>query len=171
MSGRVALIGCGAAKLAGQHPARDLYTGPLFTAARRDVEARGLRWWVLSALYGIVPPHHEIDSYDLRIEDRKAQQLCECAGRACRTANGWCYKRGYISGVDVRLRTWLAGAVVEVHAGAGYVELLRSTLAVQEGRVSLVEPCAGLTQGRRLQFYSQRRQTGVGQLALFTAAA
>lgn len=49
MIARVCIVGCGASKAAAPREARDLYTGPLFRAARAHVERLGYPWWVLSA--------------------------------------------------------------------------------------------------------------------------
>jgi hypothetical protein len=169
----IAIVGCGARKLAGVHPARELYTGPLFVAARDDVERRGLRWLVLSARYGLIEPDRELESYDRTIAQTK-RELAEGCGphhRAC--SRGWCYVRGFVAGVDVLLRC--AGElplVAEVHAGAAYVDVLLATLAVRDGHVRLVEPCRGLELGARLAWYAARRRAPVGeQLELFGRAA
>lgn len=171
----VAVVGCGARKRDGTHPARDLYTGPLFTAARADVEARGVPWLILSALYGLVSPDKEIATYDRRISETKREEACVgCGARACLTARGWCYRRGFIGGLDARLRQVMARhgrpLTVEVHAGAEYVDVLLATLVVQEQHIRLTEPCRGLSVGRRIGWYAARRRAGHGrQLSLFGA--
>lgn len=66
-SGRVALISCGAEKLAAAAPARDLYTGPLFRSARRWVELRDYvypAWGILSARHGLLLPNQVVEPYD-----------------------------------------------------------------------------------------------------------
>jgi hypothetical protein len=60
----VGLIACGTQKLDRPAPAADLYTGGLFRAARRFVEAHCDAWGVLSTLYGAVPPEQVLEPYD-----------------------------------------------------------------------------------------------------------
>jgi len=59
------LVGCGARKLAHAAPAKDLYTGPLFRAARAYAEAHADAWYVLSAKYGLVHPDRVIEPYNV----------------------------------------------------------------------------------------------------------
>lgn len=61
---RVALVGCGSAKAATGREARNLYTGPLFRAARRYAELQCDDWVILSALHGVLRPEDCIEPYD-----------------------------------------------------------------------------------------------------------
>ncbi|WP_419707997.1 DUF6884 domain-containing protein [Promicromonospora sp. NFX87] len=64
----VALIGCGAAKLARPAPARDLYTGGLFRKSVAYAEALPCdRWYVLSGLHGLVHPDTVLEPYDVEL--------------------------------------------------------------------------------------------------------
>lgn len=74
---RVALVGCGKAKTATGREARNLYTGPLFRAARHFAELQCDDWVILSALHGVVLPDDSIDPYDraftkMRNDERSA---------------------------------------------------------------------------------------------------
>jgi hypothetical protein len=154
---RLVLVGCGAAKRPVRSKARDLYTGSLFTAARRHAETTGLPWFVLSAEHGIVHPDREIDPYDTTMAQRKAR---------------WDWKP-FLDGVRGRLMTeawihplnrpgeglWPHGTpvVVEVHAGAAYVDAVREAMRPHEGTFTVEAPCQGLMLGQRLHWYGERR--------------
>lgn len=60
----VILVSCVKSKLPHKAPARDLYTSTLFQGARRYAEQSGLRWYVLSSMYGLVDPSAPIAPYD-----------------------------------------------------------------------------------------------------------
>jgi hypothetical protein len=65
----IALVACSKRKRDHPAPARDLYTGPLFRAARSYVESAGLRWYILSARHGLVYPDRNLYPYDLCLAD------------------------------------------------------------------------------------------------------
>lgn len=60
----VALVACGASKLVEPARARDLYTGDLFRKSRAVAERTADRWYVLSALHGLVHPYQRIEPYN-----------------------------------------------------------------------------------------------------------
>lgn len=71
------LVSCVKSKLPHPAPARLLYCSDLFTKVRRLVEAQNARWFVLSALHGLVPSDQEIAPYEhtlntMGVEDRRA---------------------------------------------------------------------------------------------------
>jgi hypothetical protein len=71
------LVSCVKSKRARSAPARSLYTSAWFCKVRDLVEASGGRWFVLSALYGLVPPDAAIAPYEytlntLGVADRRA---------------------------------------------------------------------------------------------------
>jgi hypothetical protein len=66
---RIGLVGCVKSKRASSALARDLYTSPLFLGRRRWVEATCDRWFVLSALHGLVEPDWELAPYDMTLKD------------------------------------------------------------------------------------------------------
>lgn len=49
---RVALVSCVKTKRDTPHPAKDLYTSPLFKGLRRYAEAHADTWFILSAEFG-----------------------------------------------------------------------------------------------------------------------
>ena len=77
----VCLVGCGKSKLDRPAPARELYTGNLFRAARAYAE-RCDEWRVVSALYGLVDPEREIEPYDYRLASKDAQQWGQLVANA-----------------------------------------------------------------------------------------
>lgn len=70
----IVLIPCCGEKLTHDAPARDLYPSPLFKKARDKAEASGCRWFVLSALHGLVDPDQTIAPYDLTLSKMTADQ-------------------------------------------------------------------------------------------------
>lgn len=58
------LVACVGEKLERRAPAKELYISSWFKKARRFVEDAGQPWYILSALYGLVPPDEEIDPYE-----------------------------------------------------------------------------------------------------------
>lgn len=64
---RIALVACSAQKLEHAAPARELYTGALFKAARAYAEATCDGWAILSAQHGLVSPDTVLDPYDLAL--------------------------------------------------------------------------------------------------------
>ena len=77
LSDAVVLISCVKSKLPYSAAARTLYTSAWFRKVQNIVEASGARWFVLSALYGLVSPDTEIAPYEstlntLGVAERKA---------------------------------------------------------------------------------------------------
>ena len=63
----VGLVGCASQKLHRPAPARDLYVSQLFRKASAYAEASCDRWYVLSALHGLVHPDTVLEPYDVRL--------------------------------------------------------------------------------------------------------
>ena len=61
---RIGLVGCVKKKGPVAAPAEELYVSPLFVGRRRFVESTCDRWFILSALHGLVDPHEVIEPYD-----------------------------------------------------------------------------------------------------------
>jgi hypothetical protein len=86
---RVALVGCGRSKLSHPARARDLYTGSLFRAARRYVDAAMAAgqldaWLILSARYGAVHPDQILGPYEATLNGFTRDQLQMWANRTDR---------------------------------------------------------------------------------------
>lgn len=80
----VAVVGCGAAKLARPAPARDLYTSSTFRlalAAAHELAAPG-RVLILSGRYGLVRPGDVLDPYEQRIDAPGAIDPAELSAQA-----------------------------------------------------------------------------------------
>jgi hypothetical protein len=65
----IGLLGCVKTKLPHAAAARDLYVSPLFIGRRVAIDTRTVRWFVLSAKYGLVKPEALIEPYDLALAD------------------------------------------------------------------------------------------------------
>ncbi len=74
MTRPVHLVACVGQKL--PHPARagQLYQSDWFRKARAYVTIQGGRWFILSALYGLVAPSRMIDPYNLTLADMSAAE-------------------------------------------------------------------------------------------------
>lgn len=136
---RIALVGCVKSKRRGTHPARDLYTSALFTKRRAFVEARGLPWFVLSALHGLVAPDDRIAHYDktlnrMSVRDRAA------------------WGQMVVRQLEERLGP-VAGTTFEVHAGARYVEAIEPLLRTAGAVIHV--PTAGKRMGEQLRWYAR----------------
>ena len=67
---KVALVACCKQKRAVPCAAKDLYVSPLFRGSRRYAERKCDRWFILSALHGLLDPEEEVRPYDLCMRDR-----------------------------------------------------------------------------------------------------
>ena len=153
---RAVLISCSAKKAEGGYRTPDeLYTGPLFRAALRYAQERGLPWFVLSARHGLVTPDKELRPYDQKLKPAEAHAWGE---RVVKQMD------------DLGLLTAGSGVpspVWEIHAGALYAESLSSLLRARDrvlrGKLyrfrapERVEPLTGLQVGQRLAWYAERR--------------
>jgi hypothetical protein len=133
----IVLVGCVKRKLDRRAPARDLYVSPLWRCRRAYAEASGRRWFVLSALHGLVEPGQELEPYDLALTD-------------VRTAERRVWGARVAADLAVSLGD-LRGVVVELHAGAVYRRALEAPL--REAGARLVAPLERLPLGRQLAWY------------------
>lgn len=126
------LVSCVAKKCPRAAAAKDLYTSPWFKKARRFVEAREWRWFVLSAKYGLVDPDLVIEPYDETLNAMGVAARRDWADRCLRTLGP------HLTGV--RSAVFLAGAK--------YREFLAPALV---GRgIEVRVPMAGLPIGKQL---------------------
>lgn len=144
----IALVGCVKTKAPWAAPARDLYTSPLFMARRRWVEERSDRWFVLSALHGLVDPDARLEPYDVTLKT-----MTPAARRA--------WSRSVLS--DLRDAVGdLAGVRVRVLAGAEYRDFgLLDGLRDAGAEVEVV--AEGLRVGEQVSFLqgdAETRSTG-----------
>src|SRR3954453_19546231 len=72
----VVLVACCGPKLNEPAPAADVYISDLFKKARTYAERRG-RWFILSALHGLLDPSAVIAPYDLTLKKMSAAKRRE----------------------------------------------------------------------------------------------
>ena len=150
----IALVSCGASKRPEPAPAWSLYTGSLFVAARRDVEARELPYWIVSAEHGLLDPRRVVAPYDRRITSLSPVERIGLGRRVV---------------ADLTRIQRLDGVRVELHAGHDYADVLVLPLRNAGADVELVAD--GLELGARLAYYSTRateRELGPTPRAPFT---
>jgi hypothetical protein len=131
------LIGCVKQKRASAAPASELYTSDLFGKRRSYAERTGVPWFILSALHGLVSPETVIEPYDVALKDQTASYRREWGEKVV---------TDLIAGGSVA-----AGSVVEVHAGASYVDAIAPGLVALGAEIS--QPLTGLTFGEQLSWY------------------
>lgn len=135
------LITCVKEKLSTPAPARDLYVSTLFKKERAYAERTQLPWFILSAEHGLVAPDEWLAPYERYLPDTPPS-----------------FRAAWGAWVIERLRLLagpLTGKVVEIHAGAAYIDAVKSHLVAKGATV--LEPLHGLTMGQRLAWYSGGR--------------
>lgn len=70
----IGLIGCGAKKRSEACRAEDLYTGPVFTSAKKYIKTRVSAWGILSAKHGLLLPEVFIAPYDVMLTKMKKEE-------------------------------------------------------------------------------------------------
>ncbi len=133
----VLLVGCVRTKRAGPCAAAELFASPLFEGRHRYAVARGLRWYILSAKFGLLAPEDVIGPYDVYLADQSPG-----------------YRKAWGEFVTAALEQRehdLRGRTIEIHAGAPYVDPLRAPLAARGA--TLAVPLARLRQGEQLAWY------------------
>lgn len=129
----VILVACCGPKLPDPSPAADLYVSDLFKKARSYAERRG-RWFILSALHGLLDPSAVIAPYDVTLKKMPAAKRKE-----------W--------GLKVR-EQMEAAELIELPlvalAGADYVKPL-----VAAG-LEVAQPMKGYAIGKQLQWLKQQ---------------
>lgn len=70
----VVLISCSKSKLTKKAPARHLYTGRLFRKAVAWAESEGYKWYVVSALHGLVDPDRPLEPYDFTLKQLSVRE-------------------------------------------------------------------------------------------------
>lgn len=137
---RIGLVGCVKSKLEHTSPAQDLYTSPLFRGRRAAVAGRCDRWFVLSALHGLVAPDDLLDPYDQTLKDVSRPERRR-------------WSRQVLRDLEHRIGS-LAGHTFEIHAGKDYLAWgLETGLKERGAEVEL--PVEGLMLGQQLSYYSR----------------
>lgn len=133
------LVSCVKSKLSRPAPARALYCSDWFTKVRRLVESQDARWFVLSALHGLVAPDQEIAPYELTLNKMGVAQ-----------------RRTWAADVYKALVPELHGyGRVVFFAGLRYREFLAGPI-INTGRQVDV-PMEGLAQGEQLSWLGARQ--------------
>ncbi|KGN37505.1 DUF6884 domain-containing protein [Knoellia subterranea] len=141
----VVLIGCVKSKLDQGAAAKDLYISDYFLKMRAYAEASHRPWFILSAEHGLLAPNQWVEPYERYLPDTSREYRIAWAENVVRDLEA---SEGP-----------LADVVIEVHAGAAYVESITAPLS-RRGAV-IIDPLQGLQFGKRLSWYSQRA-TGRG---------
>lgn len=157
----VILVGCGKTKAPTARPARDLYIGVLFRAARAYAEAevaagRAVAWAILSGKHRVVAPDAVIAPYDFKLS-RLGNADDPLWGRVVLND-----AHAMARGADL-LR-------VVVLAGAAYVDQIRGHVMPAE-RVEIVTPLEGMGVGERLGWFKAMGEARVLQASLDRARA
>lgn len=139
---KIGLVGCVKTKRTTGAPARDLYTSTLFAGRRRYVEESSDRWFVLSALHGLVRDDEWLEPYDETLNDQSTQSKRRWAEKVLAALDSL--------GLDLRTTTF------EIHAGNEYRSF--GLVGGLRARGATVEvPAAHLGQGEQLAFYGGGR--------------
>lgn len=138
----IVLIGCVKSKQPVAAEAQDLYTSDYFVKMRRYAESVGVPWYILSAEHGVVAPTDWLEPYERYLPD---------------TSRDYRHAWGQKVGEQLERATGsLDGKLVEVHAGAAYVEAIAPVL--RGLGADLHDTLAGLSIGRRLSWYLQNEK-------------
>lgn len=155
---RIFLLGCVKTKRpAGTHPARDLYTSPLFTLSRRWIEARlqpGDRVLILSAHYGAVEWTEPLATYEQSLSALSKTER----GRWRQGVEVAVVKEAWAARQDGRAPDYSRPIELVILAGAqyraGWLPGLLERFGGSPGIIATV-PLAGLGFGKQLQRLSQ----------------
>lgn len=135
----VVLVSCVKSKLPHVASARMLYRSDWFTKVRGIVEAQNARWFVLSALYGLVPADKVIAPYEHTLN-----------------TEGVAARRAWADGVYRALLPELKGHHrVVFFAGLRYREFLVEPLGKAGWQVEI--PMEGLVRGDQLSWLTDRQ--------------
>jgi len=142
---RVVLLGCGADKHPGTHPAKMLYRSQYFRKKREYAERSGCPWFIVSAEYGLLAPDQEICDYNKRITDLSQAQRQQ-----------W----------GQRLAAQLAdvvpphsAVVFELHMGQDYRRVVEPAIQGIFSYARFDVPMAGLGIGQQLGAYPSLQPT------------
>jgi hypothetical protein len=140
----VVLVGCVKSKLSHAAAARDLYVSDYFVKMRTYAEASGRPWFILSAEHGLVRPDDWLEPYERYLPDTSRE-----------------YRRLWGDKVAEQLEHALgslSGVLIDVHAGAAYVEAVEQALRLRGAQV--LDQLKGLSFGRRLSWYLENDAVG-----------
>ena len=84
-SAHVVLVSCVGQKLERPAAACDIYTSALFTGMRTYAEMRASRWFILSALHGVLKPTQVIEPYEQTLNKMGAKDRQEWTKGVCQS--------------------------------------------------------------------------------------
>jgi hypothetical protein len=158
---RLVLIGCSKTKKAvdfdprtgGRVIPEQLYGSQLFTKRVDYAKAKGMRWAVLSARYGVWFPHIGLKAYDQTFADMEAAEIAAWHVGVAQRLMEELWESYNLGRAVSSLKP--SELTVEIHAGADYchplAEILKSVGIVVE------LPLAGLGIGEQLAWYCQAK--------------
>lgn len=133
----VILVGCVKSKRATAAAAKDLYTSTLFTKERAYAERSTVPWYILSAKYGLIEPDEWLEPYEMYLPQTTRSYRHSWGAHVAQQLEG---REGPLS-----------QKLVEIHAGAAYVDALLPPLTSLGAIVT--QPLEGLRMGERLAWY------------------
>lgn len=139
----VCLVGCGASKTSRPAPAKDLYIGNLFRAARLYAERKSDAWRILSARYGLLNPDRRVEPYNMKL----------CNGERQRAFWGQIAASGLVYEMKTR------NLEVIALAGADYAEPVCRVL--ESWGIPCSMPLQGLQVGQRLAWFKAQLESEV----------
>lgn len=140
VAGEIVMVACVKTKLHQAAAAKNLFISALFRKERAYAESTGVPWYILSAENGLVTPDQWLDPYE-RYLPKQSPKYREAWGDK-------------VLAVLDQLEGSIEGKVVEIHAGAAYIDPIRSGLLSRGAIVS--EPLRDLRFGERLRWYNSR---------------
>jgi hypothetical protein len=136
---KIALVSCVKTKQPGidYRRAADLYTSPLFKGMKRYAETRADRWFILSALHGLMLPDKLVAPYEKTIGSMNDRQRAAWAAPISRQL-----EHILQPGDEV---IFLAGRAYRDYIGGNFERL----------GVTTTIPMAGMAIGQQLQFLKE----------------
>lgn len=157
---RLMLIGCTKNKHdVGYNPAtggrvvpEQLYNSPLFSKRLDYAEARGLRWAVLSAKYGVWFPRIELKPYDMTFAEMSPADVAAWHIGVAQRLIEELWEPFNVKESSEFLKP--SELTIEIHAGADYCHPLTEILTAVGIKVEL--PLKGLGIGEQLAWYGKQ---------------
>jgi hypothetical protein len=146
----IGLLSCSATKLDRAAPASQLYTSPLFRMSLAYLKVRCAVIYVLSARHGLLETERVIEPYDQRLGGKKERERW---ARTIAIQLGSRHKREteiiLLAGAD-----YARPLVTALHTLDGMKRGADGGYRYSGWRAPIMQPLAGMTVGRRLQWLS-----------------
>lgn len=154
---QLVVVGCGKTKRRFKCPAKDLYTGTLFKAARTYAERHGDFWVIASAQHGLVDPAKGLEPYE-RVLKGLHPDLIKQWGAWCQCDLIWIMERmgvGTVKGPG-GFSVYDNPPDVVMLAGKDYIEPIKRHTWLSGHPELIKEPLAGLGIGERISWLKAR---------------